>query len=378
MIFLSHSSIDKPLIDEIAFELINEGLDIWLDKWEIENGDLLDDKINQGIKDSCFVIVFLSPDSMKSSWVQKEIQETISKESTEKKKYLLLVKLKDCDLDQKISNRLYTDFSISFTEGLSNLIRLLKSKAKNIRKLTNPLIPIKINNLLYVDTESLYRLLSRIGDIIKLNGIQKDQILIVQNKEYYDFKSMAYQEFDKFKISGNNKDSISYFREVLRSIEDLEETLIDGIVQILSQGQRYDYYNLVKSVKWFYKSIFFTIGSKLDQLLNKRVKDYTGVELVHSPFGSNISAAKFYGVKFVRYFDIWKDTNPNDYIKFCVSDDSFISRDYEKFPFQKGFIEVYDPTEWFKYLVPQMVRGGLLNRKLPVWWDFEKAKIGPS
>lgn len=378
MIFLSHSSIDKPLIEEIAFELINEGIEVWLDKWEIENGDLLDEKINQGIKDSCFVIVFLSPDSLKSSWVKKELEETLSREGSEKKKYLLLVKLKKCELDENISNRLYTDFSVSFTEGLSKLVRLLKSKAQNIGKSTNPLIPIKINHLLHVDTESLYRLLSRIGDTIKINDIKKEQILIVHDKEYYEFKSLAYQEFDKFKTSGHNKDHISYFKEVLRTIEDLEETLINGVVQILSQGQRYDYFNLIESVKWFYKSIFFTIGSKMDQLINNKVKEFTGTELIHSPFGSNISAANFYDVESVKCFDIWKDSHPNDYIKFWVSNDSYTSRDHESFPFIKRFIEVYDPTDWFKYLVPQMIRGGLLNNKLPIWWDFDKAKIGPS
>lgn len=75
MIFLSHSSLDKPLIEGVAFELINEGIDVWLDKWEIENGDFLDEKINRGIKDSFFVVVFLSPNSLKSAWVQKELKE---------------------------------------------------------------------------------------------------------------------------------------------------------------------------------------------------------------------------------------------------------------------------------------------------------------
>lgn len=378
MIFLSHSSVDKPLVEEIAFELITEGIDVWLDKWEIENGDLLNQKINEGIKDSSFVILFLSPDSLKSPWVQRELEETLTKEGNEKKKYLLLVKLRDCELDENISNRLYTDFSISFTEGLSCLIKLLKSKAQHNEQSTNPLIPIKINQVLYVDTESLYRRLIRIGSIVKLNGIQREQILIVHDKEYHAFKRMAYQEFDKFKTARNNGEMISYFREVLRTIEDLEETLIEGVILILSQGKLYDNFNLIESVKWFCKSMLFTIGFKIDQLINLKVKTFTGKELFHSPFGSNVSAAKFYDVDSVDSFDVWKESHPNDYIKFWVSKDSFTSRDYEKFPFIKSFIEVYDPTDWFKYLVPQMVRGGLLNSKLPIWWDFDKAKIGPS
>lgn len=378
MIFLSHSSVDKPLVEQVAFELNNEGIDVWLDKWEIENGDLLDEKINEGIKDSSFVIVFLTPDSVKSSWVQKELNETINKEKNENKKCLLLVKLKNCNLDEEINNRLYTDFTTSFTRGVSELTRLLKANSQDVEKLTNPIIPIKINHLLHVDTQSLYRLFSRIGDTVKIHGIKKEQILIVQDEEYYKFKSLAYQKFDEFRSIKTNSEQISYFRDVLRTVEDLEETLTDGIVLILLRGKQYDYLNLIESVKWFYRSIIFTIGSKLDQLLNYKVQDFLGTELTNSPFSTKVNLVKFYNVEHAMSFDIWIEGNSQDYIKFWVGDDSYVYHDHKEFPFRKRFAEVNNHIDCFKYLVPQMVRGGLLNTKLPIWWDFDKAVIGPS
>lgn len=379
MVFLSHSTKDKPLIEEIAFELINEGIDVWLDKWEIENGDILDEKINQGIDNSCFVILFLSRNSLNSTWVQRELNQTLTKESRENKKYLLPVKLNECTLTSELENRLYTDFSASFTQGLSQLVKFLKAKGQNISEAKNPLIPVKINRLLHVDTQALERLFARVIQNVKENKIVRKQILIVQCDQYYNFKKLAYTEFDKnVKTSEINAEHISYFREVLKKIEDIEEMLVDGILEILNQCNRYNEFNLIESVKWFYLSMFYSIGAKMDQLINFKVKEFTGTELMFSPFGSNTNASQFYNVKAVKSFDIWKPSQPNDYIKFWVDEESFISHDHKEFPFIKNFTEVYDSAGWFKYLIPQMVRGNLMNRHLPIWWDFENAKIGAS
>lgn len=58
MIFLSHSSLDKSIIEEIAFELLNKGYNVWLDKWEIENGDFITKKLDEGIGESSQLLFF--------------------------------------------------------------------------------------------------------------------------------------------------------------------------------------------------------------------------------------------------------------------------------------------------------------------------------
>ncbi|MFW5667325.1 MAG: toll/interleukin-1 receptor domain-containing protein, partial [Coleofasciculus sp.] len=42
--FISHSSIDKPFVERLATDLRSrEGIDAWLDKWEILPGDRIPD-----------------------------------------------------------------------------------------------------------------------------------------------------------------------------------------------------------------------------------------------------------------------------------------------------------------------------------------------
>jgi hypothetical protein len=38
-VFLSHSSTDKPAVEELARRLAKEGIQAWLDKWHLIPGD---------------------------------------------------------------------------------------------------------------------------------------------------------------------------------------------------------------------------------------------------------------------------------------------------------------------------------------------------
>jgi len=71
--FISHSSSDKEIAERIALDLRGQGVDAWFDKWEIIPGDSLRRKIEQGISDASYFIVLLTPNSLKSEWVQTEL-----------------------------------------------------------------------------------------------------------------------------------------------------------------------------------------------------------------------------------------------------------------------------------------------------------------
>jgi hypothetical protein len=74
MIFLSHSTQDKPLVRFISGELRACGLGFWLDEKRLLPGDALQPTIERAIEQSSFMIAFLSKASIKSRWVQIEIE----------------------------------------------------------------------------------------------------------------------------------------------------------------------------------------------------------------------------------------------------------------------------------------------------------------
>jgi hypothetical protein len=59
-VFSSRRMVDKPRVSPFAYRLRADGIDAWLDEWEIGPGDDVAAQINQGL-DACQVgLVFLS------------------------------------------------------------------------------------------------------------------------------------------------------------------------------------------------------------------------------------------------------------------------------------------------------------------------------
>jgi hypothetical protein len=61
-VFLSHSSTDKPAVEELARRLAGEGIQAWLDKWNLIPGDPWQPAIEKALAESetCAVFVGLS------------------------------------------------------------------------------------------------------------------------------------------------------------------------------------------------------------------------------------------------------------------------------------------------------------------------------
>ena len=65
-VFISHSSKDKPAVEQLARELRARGIDAWLDKWEIGPGDDIVASINAGLDAADAGIIVFSQHSRES------------------------------------------------------------------------------------------------------------------------------------------------------------------------------------------------------------------------------------------------------------------------------------------------------------------------
>lgn len=72
-VYLAHASEDKALVRPIAEYLMANGVDIWFDEWEIEPGDSLRQKMEEGLGAMTHFVVVLTPTSVTKPWVAKEI-----------------------------------------------------------------------------------------------------------------------------------------------------------------------------------------------------------------------------------------------------------------------------------------------------------------
>ena len=72
-VYLAHASEDKELVRPLAQYLMDHGVETWFDEWEIEPGDSLRQKMEEGLGEMTHFMVILTPISITKPWVAREI-----------------------------------------------------------------------------------------------------------------------------------------------------------------------------------------------------------------------------------------------------------------------------------------------------------------
>lgn len=122
-VFVSHSWHDKPIARKLAEELRTHGVYVWLDEAEIKLGDSLIDKIREGIDEVDFVIALISPHSVESSWVQRELDIAMNQEIAGKRVKVLPILVKQCALPGFLLGKLYGN--VSNAKGFRQTVTML-------------------------------------------------------------------------------------------------------------------------------------------------------------------------------------------------------------------------------------------------------------
>lgn len=89
-VFLSHSSLDKEdYVSELSDKLEGKELKVFEDVKVFKIGQSQTSMMNMGILNSRFVVVFLSPNFIKSGWSEYEFKSFLNREINEKKIIIL-------------------------------------------------------------------------------------------------------------------------------------------------------------------------------------------------------------------------------------------------------------------------------------------------
>ena len=107
-VFVSHASEDKErFVLEFARKLRGQGIDAWLDKWEMLPGDSLVDKIfEEGIKEAKAVIVILSKYSVEKSWIREELNSAFINRINNGSKLIPII-LDDCKVPEVLKSTVW-------------------------------------------------------------------------------------------------------------------------------------------------------------------------------------------------------------------------------------------------------------------------------
>ena len=81
-VFICHTSADKADIVHPLHELLSSNFDCWIDDHEIRWGDSVTQKVNDGLRDSRFVIAVLTANFVRKNWPIRELNSVLNQEAS--------------------------------------------------------------------------------------------------------------------------------------------------------------------------------------------------------------------------------------------------------------------------------------------------------
>jgi hypothetical protein len=97
-LFLSHSSRDRASADSVAEVLKRHGVPVWYSRINIRGAQQWHDEIGAALRRCDWFAVFLSPHSVKSMWVKRELLFALQQSRFEGR--IIPILLTPCDVDQ--------------------------------------------------------------------------------------------------------------------------------------------------------------------------------------------------------------------------------------------------------------------------------------
>ncbi len=121
-VFLSYSSKDKNIVHDLANRLKQDGLRVWLDKWEIKPGNLIPLKIQEGLEKSHTLLMCMSPAYFESEWGRMEHYTLLFRDPINKQRRLIPLLIADCIRPDFIAYLAYIDWRTCSDEAYDDIL----------------------------------------------------------------------------------------------------------------------------------------------------------------------------------------------------------------------------------------------------------------
>jgi hypothetical protein len=130
-VFLSYAHQDEKIVHEIARRLTESGIDVWFDK-DLQPGMDWMREIERELSSAEFVLYFISPSSVRSSWASQEIQVALHRQiSGERGARILPILLEDADVPPLLRSIQWLDMR----DG--NVDKAVRKLIETIKKLSS-------------------------------------------------------------------------------------------------------------------------------------------------------------------------------------------------------------------------------------------------
>ena len=237
LVFVSHSSTDKEdYIEPIVRDLEDCYINVWIDKRKILPGDNLRKSIfRDGLDKADIALLFFTTESLKSSWVDKEIKHVLREESKKGNNF---------DLNKIISifdsKETYEQISERYPELTDDLLHLMpKGYGKTELGQLVSAIWSKYLSLQGGDVETQKQLLSKDKELFQKDKIINDLTQKINEEKNKNKSNNLDNEFEILFESGkiaqfiNDKDKFLHYSHVDgKDVPNLSEARAFGLIEV--------------------------------------------------------------------------------------------------------------------------------------------------
>ena len=125
-VFLSHRGADENEAERLAEEVRKAGHQVWLDKWELQPGDSIIDKINAGLTAADYVVVCYSTHGITSPWMAREWMSTLAAQLQGRKVKIIPALLTGGGFPAILADIKYVNLTKDWPAGVAELLRALR------------------------------------------------------------------------------------------------------------------------------------------------------------------------------------------------------------------------------------------------------------
>ncbi len=124
-VFVSYSHSDSEFVNKFIEDLNYASIPATYDRWLLNVGDSIIEKISNAVVGASAVIPVLSKHSVDSNWVRKEVSLAMTGEVSAHEVKVLPAKIDDCKLPASLSDKLYADFTRNYYYGMRRMLEAI-------------------------------------------------------------------------------------------------------------------------------------------------------------------------------------------------------------------------------------------------------------
>jgi hypothetical protein len=124
-VFLSYSHQDENLARELVVDLRRRGVSVWYAPDEILVGHDIVDRVYDGIRNSRFLAILLTPRSTNSKWVRQELNFAKVIEIERDQVVILPLLFEETPIPGPLRTKRYADFRTNRATGIDDLLRAI-------------------------------------------------------------------------------------------------------------------------------------------------------------------------------------------------------------------------------------------------------------